>query len=221
MAQRRRTTHIRRHSGAVRGALRPRGSALRSEQRAPAGAAFSPENEVGFGTRHAAGHSSTYTWSLAGRGRYRYGDAGVSRPASPTHSARRRFGNAVSARPGADAAYERGRRARTRQWQLHSGTRRRLNRCSRSPPRRWPICCALRGISATGICRCRRWRTGCASGPTMSIAEMVEGLGGRIAWRDAPFDPEIGAYTAGARSPELSEDRHWPRMTAAPGIRRR
>jgi urease accessory protein len=29
------------------------------------------------------------------------------------------------------------------------------------------------------------------------IADMVQGLGGRIAWRDAPFDPEIGAY-AGA-----------------------
>lgn len=26
------------------------------------------------------------------------------------------------------------------------------------------------------------------------IAAMVEGLGGRITWRDAPFDPEIGAY---------------------------
>jgi urease accessory protein len=29
------------------------------------------------------------------------------------------------------------------------------------------------------------------------IAAMVEGLGGRVIWRDAPFDPEIGAY-AGA-----------------------
>jgi urease accessory protein len=29
------------------------------------------------------------------------------------------------------------------------------------------------------------------------IAAMVEGLGGRVTWRDAPFDPEIGAY-AGA-----------------------
>jgi urease accessory protein len=29
------------------------------------------------------------------------------------------------------------------------------------------------------------------------IAAMVEGLGGRITWRDAPFDPEVGAY-AGA-----------------------
>ena len=26
------------------------------------------------------------------------------------------------------------------------------------------------------------------------IAAMVEGLGGRITWRDAPFDPELGAY---------------------------
>jgi len=26
------------------------------------------------------------------------------------------------------------------------------------------------------------------------IAAMVEGLGGRITWRDAPFDPEVGAY---------------------------
>jgi|SRR5579863_3154161 len=30
------------------------------------------------------------------------------------------------------------------------------------------------------------------------IAEMVQGLGGHIAWRDAPFDPEIGAYAAAA-----------------------
>src|SRR5207245_3565738 len=30
------------------------------------------------------------------------------------------------------------------------------------------------------------------------IAEMVSGLGGRITRRDAPFDPEIGAYAAGA-----------------------
>src|SRR6185312_2517921 len=29
------------------------------------------------------------------------------------------------------------------------------------------------------------------------IVAMIEGLGGRIAWRDAPFDPEVGAY-AGA-----------------------
>jgi len=29
------------------------------------------------------------------------------------------------------------------------------------------------------------------------IADMVEGLGGKITWRDLPFDPEIGAY-AGA-----------------------
>jgi urease accessory protein len=26
------------------------------------------------------------------------------------------------------------------------------------------------------------------------IAAMVEGLGGRVVWREAPFDPEIGAY---------------------------
>jgi urease accessory protein len=29
------------------------------------------------------------------------------------------------------------------------------------------------------------------------IASMVEGLGGRVTWVEAPFDPEIGAY-AGA-----------------------
>src|SRR5579862_4684506 len=29
------------------------------------------------------------------------------------------------------------------------------------------------------------------------IAEMVQGLGGRITRLDAPFDPEIGAYAAG------------------------
>jgi urease accessory protein len=30
------------------------------------------------------------------------------------------------------------------------------------------------------------------------IAEMIAGLGGRITRREAPFDPEIGAYAAGA-----------------------
>jgi urease accessory protein len=30
------------------------------------------------------------------------------------------------------------------------------------------------------------------------IAAMVEGLGGHITWRDAPFDPEIGAYVGAA-----------------------
>ena len=30
------------------------------------------------------------------------------------------------------------------------------------------------------------------------IAGMVEGLGGRISWRNAPFDPEIGAYAGAA-----------------------
>ena len=32
------------------------------------------------------------------------------------------------------------------------------------------------------------------------IASMVEGLGGRITWCDAPFDPEIGAYAGAAHS---------------------
>src|SRR5690348_16556970 len=35
------------------------------------------------------------------------------------------------------------------------------------------------------------------------IADMVTGLGGHITWRDAPFDPEIGAYAAAA-----AEHRH-------------
>jgi urease accessory protein len=30
------------------------------------------------------------------------------------------------------------------------------------------------------------------------VAAMVEGLGGHIVWRDAPFDPEIGAYAGAA-----------------------
>ena len=30
------------------------------------------------------------------------------------------------------------------------------------------------------------------------IATMVEGLGGRVTWCDAPFDPEIGAYAGAA-----------------------
>jgi urease accessory protein len=32
------------------------------------------------------------------------------------------------------------------------------------------------------------------------IAAMVEGLGGHIEWREAPFDPEIGAYAAAAQT---------------------
>src|SRR5437588_5692217 len=31
------------------------------------------------------------------------------------------------------------------------------------------------------------------------IADMVQGLGGRVSWRDAPFDPEIGAYAGAAQ----------------------
>ncbi len=30
------------------------------------------------------------------------------------------------------------------------------------------------------------------------IADMVHGLGGHVAWREAPFDPEIGAYAGAA-----------------------
>ena len=32
------------------------------------------------------------------------------------------------------------------------------------------------------------------------IAAMIEGLGGRVSWRDAPFDPEIGAYAGTAHA---------------------
>ena len=32
------------------------------------------------------------------------------------------------------------------------------------------------------------------------IAAMVEGLGGCVSWRDAPFDPEIGAYAGAAHA---------------------
>ena len=32
------------------------------------------------------------------------------------------------------------------------------------------------------------------------IAAMVEGLGGRVTWLAAPFDPEIGAYAGAAHS---------------------
>jgi urease accessory protein len=32
------------------------------------------------------------------------------------------------------------------------------------------------------------------------VAAMVEGLGGRVLWREAPFDPEIGAYAGAAYS---------------------
>lgn len=32
------------------------------------------------------------------------------------------------------------------------------------------------------------------------IAAMVEGLGGRVSWHDAPFDPEIGAYAGAAHA---------------------
>jgi urease accessory protein len=34
------------------------------------------------------------------------------------------------------------------------------------------------------------------------IAAMIEGLGGRVAWVQAPFDPEIGAYAASAHTHE-------------------
>ncbi len=34
------------------------------------------------------------------------------------------------------------------------------------------------------------------------IAEMVEGLGGQVSCRDAPFDPEIGAYAGAAHTHE-------------------
>ena len=34
------------------------------------------------------------------------------------------------------------------------------------------------------------------------IAAMVEGLGGKIEWRTAPFDPEIGAYAGATHGPE-------------------
>jgi urease accessory protein len=34
------------------------------------------------------------------------------------------------------------------------------------------------------------------------IAAMVEGLGGRVTWREAPFDPEIGAYVGATHTHE-------------------
>ena len=34
------------------------------------------------------------------------------------------------------------------------------------------------------------------------IAVMIEGLGGRVAWVQAPFDPEIGAYAGSAHTHE-------------------
>jgi urease accessory protein len=34
------------------------------------------------------------------------------------------------------------------------------------------------------------------------IASMVEGLGGRVNWTQAPFDPEIGAYAGAAHTHE-------------------
>lgn len=34
------------------------------------------------------------------------------------------------------------------------------------------------------------------------IAAMVEGLGARVTWREAPFDPEIGAYAGAAHGHE-------------------
>jgi urease accessory protein len=34
------------------------------------------------------------------------------------------------------------------------------------------------------------------------IAAMVEGLGGRVTWLQAPFDPEIGAYAGTAHAHE-------------------
>ena len=34
------------------------------------------------------------------------------------------------------------------------------------------------------------------------IASMIEGLGGRVTWAQAPFDPEIGAYAGAAHTHE-------------------
>ena len=39
------------------------------------------------------------------------------------------------------------------------------------------------------------------------IAGMVEGLGGRVTWLEAPFDPEIGAYGGGVHSHHHDDDR--------------
>jgi urease accessory protein len=35
------------------------------------------------------------------------------------------------------------------------------------------------------------------------IADMVQGLGGRVTWCEAPFDPEIGAYAGAAHDHSL------------------
>jgi urease accessory protein len=40
------------------------------------------------------------------------------------------------------------------------------------------------------------------------IAAMVAGLGGRITWRDAPFDPEIGAYAGPTHPPGQPPEHH-------------
>ena len=39
------------------------------------------------------------------------------------------------------------------------------------------------------------------------IAGMVEGLGGRITWLEAPFDPEIGAYGSAAHPHHHDDER--------------
>src|SRR6185312_11179620 len=55
------------------------------------------------------------------------------------------------------------------------GWGRRRSGWSRSRPARRAICCASPGTSATGTCRYKRWRAGCASATTMSSPRWSRG----------------------------------------------
>src|SRR5207248_2198171 len=77
-----------------------------------------------YGGTPAEGNHGTYAGALAVRCGGRQRDSGVSRPAPPAHSPRRRFRHSVFVGFAARPASHRGRRARARQWRLHAGARR-------------------------------------------------------------------------------------------------
>ena len=133
------------------------------------------------------------------------GDARLSRPASPPHPPRRRFGCSLSPRSAARPSSRRRRRARARGRRLSPRTR-RPRASSRDRGRRsGETCCGSPGTSATGICRCRSSGERLRIREDHVIAEMVTGLGGRITRSDAPFDPEFGAYAGVAHVARTSD----------------
>ena len=136
-----------------------------------------------------------------------HGDAGLSRPASPPHPARRRFaasrfcstcrGRSIS--PTATGS---------------SSTMAAMSGCVRAPEPVLEIAAARpRGSAAHRLASRQPASAGAGVGERLRIradhviAAMVEGLGGRVTRLDAPFDPEIGAY-AGAAHHRPHDDDH-------------